>query len=414
MKPQTPAAALAALALLLATGCTNAAPPQSPPAPAGSASPEGSHGDRPGLAEAAEPPLHLVAIDAAGQAAMLDLLSGTTSQPARVQPPDGVTTDGRYVFAANSAGVDIFDSGAWTWDHVDHFHYYRAAPRPVGTLAGDGTPTIAGGMLSTAGTTGVFFPASGTAILLDNAELSDGRITEALRLSVEPHAGIIAPLGDGALVTEAGNGGTAARVRAVDASGKQLATAECPAAAGTITTRAGLVIGCADGAVVATADGHTPVLHHVPYPEGAAAPATSFNGRKGRPTVAGTGSDAGVWLLNTRRHTWEWLPTSAPVLAAATADDAAGHVVVVAGDGTVQVYDAANKERVARTEPLLAATLASPDLADHIHLTVDAQRAYVNAPAEGVVHEIDYADGARVARTLSMPTTPVHLVETGR
>jgi hypothetical protein len=166
--------------------------------------------------------------------------------------------------------------------------------------------------------------------------------------------------------------------------------------------------------VVATADGHTPVLHHVPYPEGAAAPATSFNGRKGRPTVAGTGSDAGVWLLNTRRHTWEWLPTAAPVLAAATADDAAGHVVVVAGDGTVEVYDTATKERVARTEPLLAATLASPDLADHIHLTVDAQRAYVNAPAEGVVHEIDYADGARVARTLSMPTTPVHLVETGR
>lgn len=414
MKPHTPAMALAALALVLATGCSNAAPAQSPPGPTGSAAPAGSHGDRPGVAEAAEPPLHLVAIDAAGQASMLDLLSGTTSQPVRVQPPEEVTTDGRYVFAANSKGVDIFDSGAWTWDHVDHFHYYRAGPRPVGTLAGDGTPAIATGMLSTAGTTGVFFPASGTAILLENAELSDGRITEALRLSVEPHAGTIAPLGDGALVTEPDDGGTAARVRAVDANGKQLATAECPAAAGTITTRAGLVIGCADGAVVATADGQTSTLHHVPYPDGAAAPATSFDGRKGRPTVAGTGSGAGVWLLNTRRHTWEWLPTAGPVLAAGTADDAAGHVVVVAGDGTVQVYDAATKERVAATGPLLAATLASPDLAGGIHLTVDAQRAYVNAPAEGVVYEIDYAHGARVARTLSMPTKPVHLVETGR
>lgn len=366
------------------------------------------------MAEVAEPQLRLVAIDAAGEASMLDLLTGTESRLAKVGPPADVTTDGRYVFAANSNGVEIVDSGAWTWDHVDHFHYYRGEPKTVGRLAGEGTATIATGMLSTAGTTGVFFPSSGSAVLLDNSALSEGTVSESLRLDVEPHAGLIAPLGEGAVVTEADGGGKAARLRAIDASGKELATTECPAAAGTITTRVGLVIGCADGAVIATMDGATPVLEHVPYPAGAAAPATVFDGRKGRPTVAGLSTDAGVWLLNTRQRTWDWLPTSTPVLAAATVDDADKHVVVVGADGTVQVYDASTKERIAATKPLMDATLADPALAGKVQLTLDGQRAYVSAPAEGVVYEIDYADDARIARTLELPTQPVHLAETGR
>ncbi|MET4093691.1 ABC transporter [Arthrobacter sp. UYCu712] len=366
------------------------------------------------MAEVAEPQLHLVAIDAEGEASMLDLLTGTDSRLGKVGPPADVTTDGRYVFAANSTGVEIVDSGVWTWDHVDHFHYYRAEPKTVGTLAGEGTATIATGMLSTAGTTGVFFPSSGAAVLLDNSALSDGTISESLRLDVEPHDGMIAPLGEGAMVTEADAGGKAARLRAIDATGSELTSTECPGAAGTITTRVGLVIGCADGAVIATTDGNTPVLEHVPYPAGAAAPATAFEGRKGRPTVAGLGTDAGVWLLNTRQRTWDWLPTSTQVLAAAAVDDAEGRVVAVGADGTVQVYDATTKQRIAATEPLMAATLADPALAGKVELSVDGQRAYLSAPAEGVVYEIDYADGARIARTLELPTRPVHLAETGR
>ncbi|MEZ2390060.1 ABC transporter [bacterium RCC_150] len=355
-----------------------------------------------------------MAIDAAGEASMLDLLTGAESRLDRVERPNQVTTDGRYVFAGNDKGVDILDSGVWTWDHVDHFHYYRAEPKNLGRLAGEGTPAIATGMLSTAGTTGVFFPTSGTAVLLDNSALSGGTISETLRLTVEPHEGMIAPLGTGAVVTEADGKGAVSRLRAVDATGKQLSTIDCPGAAGTITTRVGLVIGCANGAVIATTDGTTPVLEHIPYPGGAAAPATQFNGRKGRPTVAGIGAGAGVWLFNTRRHTWDWLPTSTPVIDAATADDADGNVIVLGADGTVQVYDSSTKERIAATQPLAAATLADPDLGKKAHLAVDGQRAYLNAPADGLIYEIDYADNARIARTLQLPTKPVHLAETGR
>ena len=405
---------MAALALVLVAGC-GSAPTQDEPQPdaSKSASAGDGHGAIAGVAEVAEPQLHLVAIDAEGETSMLDLLTGTESRLGQVGPPADVRTDGRYIFAATSAGVDIVDSGVWTWDHVDHFHYYRAEPKKLGRVAGEGIAAIATGMLSTAGTTGLFFPASGEAVLLDNSELSNGTISETLRLKTEPHAGIIAPLAEGAVVSEPDNTGKAARLRAVDAAGKELATTECQAAAGTITTRLGLVIGCADSAVIATTDGVTPVFERVPYPAGAA-PATAFDGRKGRPTVAGLSTDAGVWLLDTRQRAWEWLPTSTPVLAAATVDDTDDHVVVLGADGTVQVYDASTKERIATTEPLMAATLADTALAGKVQLTLDGQRAYVSAPAEGVVYEIDYADDARIARTLKLPTKPVHLVETGR
>lgn len=410
MNIRTPQAALAIPLLIALTGCSSA--PAAQPVVAESATP--GHGAIAGVAEVAEPQLHLVAVDNAGKASMLDLLNGTGSPLGAVAPPSHVASDGRYVFAVNGNGVDIIDSGVWTWDHGDHSHYYRAEPTALGTIAGEGPAAVATGLLSTAGTTGLFFPTSGTAVLLDNAALSDGTIAESLRLQVAPHAGIIAPLGEGAVVTEANASGNPARLRALDAGGKELTTAQCPGAAGTITTRVGLVIGCADGAVIATSDGATPMLKHVPYPAGAAAPATSFDGRKGRPTVAGLGKDAGVWLLNTRDAAWSWLPTATPVLAAAAVDDESGHVVVVASDGTVQVYDGRSKEPISSTLPLMPATLADPELLGKVELTVDGERAYVSAPAEGVVFEIAYADGARIARTLTLPTQPVHLVETGR
>lgn len=415
MTIRTPQAVLAALILLALAGCSSPPAPQSESSASAQPGPgEPGHGEIAGAAQVAEPQLHLVAIDAAGKASMLDLLNGTEVQLGAVPPPDNVTSDGRHVFAANTNGVEIIDSGVWTWDHVDHFHYYRGEPAALGTVAGEGTATVATGLLSTAGTTGMFFPSSGSAVLVDNAALADGTISETLRLEVEPHAGIIAPLGDGAVVTEADESGTAARLRAIDANGKESTTADCPAAAGTITTRVGLVVGCADGAVIATGDGATPILEHVPYPAGAAAPATTFDARKGRPTVAGLGKDAGVWLLNTRERKWDWLPTATPVLAAAAVDDDAGHVVVVGTDGTVQVYEEGTRERMATTKPLMPKTLASPELAGKVELTVDGGRAYVSAPAEGVVFEIDFADGARIARTLELLTQPVHLVETGR
>ncbi len=133
------------MSVLVLSGCAAASTPES--------SSEG-HGAIEGAAEVAEPQLHLVSIDVSGKASMLDLLNGTKTGLDAVGPAQAVRTDGRYVFAADDSGVTVVDSGVWTWDHVDHFHYYRSESKTLGRVTGEGVATISTGMLSTAGTTG--------------------------------------------------------------------------------------------------------------------------------------------------------------------------------------------------------------------------------------------------------------------
>ena len=405
----------AAVALvLLLTGC--GASPAGAPSPndaESSAEPSdvtgAGHGMIAGAVEVPEPPLHLVSIDAGGSVSLLDLLDGTETQLDDVRAPEAVTSDGRYAFVADDHGVDIVDSGAWTWDHVDHFHYYRADPAIPGTVEGSGTATITTGMLATAGGTGIFFPDSGEAVLLDNAALSNGEISETMRLDVTPHDGLIAPLGTGALVTEANAGGRVERLRAVDAKGSEIDSIECIDASGSITTRLALVVGCADGAVLATSDEGGVELTKVAYPMDAAPAATEFSARKGRPTVAGLGDGSGVWLLDTRERSWRWIAMPDRPAAASAVDDEWEHLVTLATDGSMRVFDARGTE-IAATDPLVT----DADHEGQISLTVDAQRAYVNDPATGAVHEIDYADGARIARTLEPGIAADFFAETGR
>lgn len=407
------------LALMSATlvGCSASGPPaaQDPTTGSSDAQPAseataGGHGAVVGAAEMPEAQLALVSIDAGGNASLHDLLTGSEVSLPDVGEPLAVDTDGRYVFVSTGSGLDVLDSGRWTWDHSDHFHYYLAEPALVGTVPGDGTATLSTGMLSTAGGTGAFFPQSGEAVLLDNAELARGVAGELFRLQLPPHDGIVAPVGEGALVTVPGADGVVAELEYRDADGQPVPdlNVACPAAAGSITTRLALVVGCADGAVLATQGEDGVELEKLPYPDGAAAPATVFAARKGRPTVAGVGTDAGVWLLDTRSRSWQWSSTGSPPLLAVAADDEAGHVVVVDEMGTVQVLTESGAV-VAATDPLLQPT----DLAG-VSLTVDAQRTYLNDPAAGVVHEIAHADAARVARTIEPAVDPLFVAEVGR
>jgi hypothetical protein len=56
---------------------------------------------------------------------------------------------------------------------------------------------------------------------------------------------------------------------------------------------------------------------------------------------------------------------------------------------------------LARTEPLVAASLADPASLDRVQLIVDAQHAYLTDPAAGAVYELDHADDLRLARTFT-------------
>ncbi|MFE7223275.1 ABC transporter [Nocardioides sp. NPDC057577] len=393
---------------LVATGCGTAAPADDADADPGSGK---DHGAVEGAQEVAEPQLHLTTIDGTGTVAQLDLLEGSSAEVGRIGKPSAVDSDGRYLFATTADGVEIVDSGMWTWDHGDHFHYYRGEPTLLGTVEGAGAATVATGPLSTAGATGVFFAGSGEAVLLDNEALADGEVHELFRIETEPHAGLVAPIGDGALVTVA-EGGEVTGLRYHDADGSPVDDEiPCARASGTITTKVGVVVGCADGAVLATETDGEPEVERIAYPKGTEAPrATAFEGRKSRPTVAALSGTTGIWLLDTRERTWTHLDAGVPLRQVVAADDEEGHVLALDTTGRVRVFAAGDGRQLATTEPLVDLS----DAAGGVDLVVDQERAYLNVPAEGVVHEIDYADKARIARTLETPTAPSFFTETGR
>ncbi|PRY65882.1 hypothetical protein B0I08_10930 [Glaciihabitans tibetensis] len=444
--------------MLTVAGCASS--PTDPATPATPAATESSvpHGYVEGASEETEPQLQIATVDAAGSLSLLDLLSEESAEFATLDGITAVSTDGRYVFAsaAESGELSIIDSGTWTVDHEDHSHYYRATPSEVGTIDGEGDATVHTGGAITA----VFFADSGEGIILDHEALGDGEITELGTISGAPHEGALVPFGGSVIATEASADGTVTGLRAYSPDGTAAETGdsagssasssagaadaavECTGFSGTITTNVGAVFGCDDGAVLATvAADDTVEFERIAYPAGtidaapgaAPATATAFASRPGRPTVAALAGTTGAWLLDTRERTWTRLLTEVPLLRVVAADDRNGNVVALASDGRILVLDPATGATVAATEPLLAATIAAaaadpvdpanpvrpgdpatPSILDGVNLTVDDSRAYVNAISEGLVYEIDYADGARVARTFEAPDIPLFLVETGR
>ncbi|PPG85454.1 ABC transporter [Rathayibacter sp. AY1H2] len=395
---------LGALALGLAACSTDASAPAADDTGSG-------HGAVANAAELAEPRLGLTSIDPSGAVSHLDLLDETVTGLGTIGAPSAMTTDGRYLFAQTDAGVEIVDSGVWTWDHVDHFHYYRADPRLIGTVEGSGTAVVATTNLSTTGGTGLFFPDSGEAVLLDTEALSKGAIVERFRKDVEPGPGMVVPVGSSALVTE--GSGSGAAVAGYDSDGEPTGLREaCPDPAGTITTRVGAVIGCSDGALLASIEDEELIVQRIPYPAGTTAPpAASFDNREGRPTVAGLAGDACIWLLDTRERSWSLLPSPAPLAQVTAVDDADETVLALAADGRVLVLDGSDGAVLAETAPLVADMTAD---GSRPVLIADQQRAYLSAPAERKLHEIDYADGARLARTFETATEPAFTAETGR
>lgn len=403
-------AALALGAVVLA-GCAAQPEPSSTPETTGPSS--DGHGAVEGAAEVAEPQLQLLTVSPEGAVASIDLLTEERGDIGSIGAPAAVTTDGRYAFATTQAGVEIVDSGMWTWDHEDHFHYYRGTPSILGTVPGSGEAVIATSTSSTTGSAGVFFPETGEAVLLDVEALSKGEVRESFRLELAPHDGLVAPLGVGGLVTVADAAGRVTGLQYRSSDGTAGDSVDCVDASGAITTHVGLAVGCADGAVLATVEGGAPVFERIPYPPDAGAPAaTTFANREGRPTVAAPAGDAGIWLLDTRARTWTLVPTSAPVIAASAADDAAGLIVAVDAEGRVRVLDETGAEQ-AVTDPLIADPPADAASLGAVQLSVDAQRAYVSSPADGRVYELAYADGARVARTFDTPVG-AFTVEVGR
>lgn len=360
------------------------------------------HGYVEGAEETAEPQPRLVVADGGtGEVVVLDLISERTTSAGTAPGVERAATDGRFAYLSAGRTVHVVDGGSWTVDHGDHKHYYRAEARTVGTLPHG----PAAGVHSDSVVTAVVSGDGGTA-LLDRSALEDGEVTTR-----EPvRDGTVVPL-DEHLVVATGNGEVEVRARGGDRV--TVLDQRCRDPLGTAVTRRGLVLGCEDGALLVSEDDGKFAGERIPYPGQvpAAQRAREFTHRPGSATLVARAGERGVWLLDVGTRRWRLFDTG-PVVAANTAGEGTP-LLTLTRDGVLHALDPSTGKETASKGVLNRPVPAGDGVVAPV-IRIDTSRAYVNDAAARAVHEIDYADNLRVARTLRLDVTPTHLVETGQ
>lgn len=381
------------------------------------------HGYVEGAEESAEPQNGLIYADATtGEVHLLDLLSGDTSTLSdgdkKASTIDALRTDGRYAYAstASTGALSVFDGGTWTVDHGDHKHYYRTAPDTVGVIDGAAGASVASSRTFVA-ISGAGATANG---VLDRAKLDDGTLSENADLTeATAGAALAVPFGEN-LITVAGDASDSpagtVQVHGPDAADLGTLADSCPTPAGTATARTGIVIGCADGALLVTDTSGSFSSEKIAYPESlpAGSRATSFDYRPGANYLAARAADNTVLSLDVSDRAWSVATSAAPVRAVTSPGDGST-VLALLADGTLNSYST-DDGSVMTSVPLLAggASTGADAASGTPSIQIDTSRAYVNDPGARQIHEIDYADGLRLTRSFDTTITPSRLVEVGR
>ncbi|MFJ9621338.1 hypothetical protein [Streptomyces sp. NPDC101181] len=402
-----PAAAALILTALLAVSCAPDRNTDARPA-AGDASAT-PHGYVEGAREAAEQQSRLLLNDpGTGDTRVLDLITGKTHRTDPVKGADRLETDGRFGFLSTPDSTHVLDGGSWMVDHGDHIHYYSAAVRDVGRLPTDTAAQVRSDAAVSAAT-----GTNGRVSLLDRAKLEKGALPSPRTLP-GAYTGVAVPHEEH-LLAFTDEGGTG-RLVVLDREGQRVAEprATCRTPRGDAVTRRGVVIGCADGALLVRAEGGSFTAEEIPY--GRDVPeeerATAFRHRPGSDTLTAPAGDRAVWVLDVTDKTWKRVETG-PVVAANTAGEGSP-LLVLESDGALHGYDIATGEPTRRTRPLLTGGGRTADGGSAPVIEVDRSRAYVNDPDGKRVFEIDYNDGLRTARTFDLDAKPVLMAETGR
>ncbi|MFG3661599.1 hypothetical protein [Streptomyces sp. NPDC047706] len=369
------------------------------------------HGYVEGATESAEQQSRLLLNDpGSGETRVLDLISGKVHTTSRRAGVTELTTDGRFGYFHGPDRTHVLDSGAWMVDHGDHVHYYRAKIQDAGELPG-GAGT---GIRSDTGVTVVTDP-DGDADVYTRAELEKGAIGTPVELPGS-YAGAVVPYAEH-LIALAREGDGPAKVAVLDRAGRRIASPEarCEDPGGDAVTRRGVVLGCADGALLVREDDGAFTAEKIPYGEDVpkAERAMEFRHRAGSTTLTAPAGESAVWVLDVTRRAWTRVETG-PVVAANTAGEGSP-LVVLETDGALHGYDIAGRKETAVTPPLLKPLLknATSGTAAPV-IEVDRSRAYLNDPSGKRVYEIDYNDNLRVARTFDLDVRPSLMVETGR
>lgn len=401
VRKSSAAAATAVVAVVGLVGCSTS---EQPPAPGDQASPpiaapEGAEHnlDSAGTIELDGAPTRLIVVDSGtGAAEVLDALEETGTPLGEFGPMENLVGDGRFGYLLGRSGVAVVDSGAWTFDHGDHSHYYAKPPAALGD-------SNVGAVAVAADTDRVALrSADGNVVVWDREWLEDGEIrpmdgppVEGARVAV-PHEDVLVVATETGELLAVHDDGTAAPL-----------PVRCEQAGGVATTRTAVVLACRDGAVRVSGDEDLPQAALIPFPAGQtpALPLLTNLGSEG--TVVGLAGEQ-LWALDSSQAMWSSVEVPDAVAANSVGD---GHALVLTRDGILRTVTLADGDQVAEL-PLFAGGVSIDGPMPVIE--VDRERAYVNDAAAQAIYEIDYRDGLRLARTLTTTVTPDLMVETGR
>lgn len=311
-----------------------------------------------------------------------------------------LTEDGRFVYVDDGdRTLEIVDAGVWTVDHTDHVHYYRAAARSVGTLSLDAPiRTITGfAAHTTIGT------ADGRVTILDRRELEAGKVVKLATIDSTSSTPLAVPYADQLLVAVGDDPQRpATRIIAMDAHGRPTGALQTPCAAprGWAVLRGGAVLACEDGLVRVKLEGDKLTAKVPTSPRTPVSP-DEF-GYRPRSNEAAVADRTGIWSVNAAKATLRYVPAGGRELVAAASPADGSTVLALDASGNLVSYDLGTGQVLAE-KPLGASSL-----------TLDVNRAYLADPEARVIHEIDYRDGLRTARTLQVAEQPDLVVEVGR
>ncbi|MCO8273756.1 hypothetical protein M1L60_24470 [Actinoplanes sp. TRM 88003] len=336
----------------------------------------------------------------ARQLSVLDLATESEGQVGLSVGARTLVEDGRFVYAGDGdRTVEIVDTGVWTVDHTDHVHYYRAPARTLGTVTLEAPlATVIGSEAHTAiGTT------DGRITVLDRRQLEAGTVTEVSTIDSGSNSALAVPYA-GKLLVAVGDrrDQPANRIVAMGADGQESGSfrTPCESPRGAAVLRGGVVIACADSVVRVKLDKEVLTAEVLDSPVSPVAP-TGF-GHRPRSNEAAVAGEGGIWAVNASKATLRHLPAGGRDLVAAVSPADGRTVLALDGSGTLISYDLESGRTIAEAR-LKAATV-----------TLDVNRAYVSEPEAKVIHEIDYQDKLRTARTLRASQQPDLAVEVGR
>ncbi|WBP93935.1 zinc ABC transporter permease AztB [Mycolicibacterium neoaurum] len=350
-----------------------------------------------GAREADGPLTKLVLVDpSTGEVSVYDAVDETETRIGAYGPVDAVVGDSRFAYLRTGSRTAVIDSGAWTFDHGDHYHYFASAPAQVATL------DVPVASVAASNSTVAVRPENGAIRLLMREQLGQRSVQQS-PLVPPADAAAVVPYGS-RLVTVTTDG----QIWVTDAAGSAEVAGECRQAAWAVPTRRAVLFGCADGAIRITGGEKNLTVTAAPYPADAPAQRPTRMQHRARADVVAGVADGAVWMLDSRQRSWAVLRID-DALAANTAGD--GTILVLHGDGALSAYDATTRAETARI-PLFANGIARTGPQPVID--IDSDRAYVNNADAREVYEIDYADGLRIARTLRTDVSPGLMVEAGR